>query len=409
MATESSVHHVWPLGGHSRIPAWVYSDEAVFAREMEVFHAGATWSFVGLECEIPEIGSFKRTWVGAKPVIVVRDAKGAVNVLENRCAHRGTAVCWENSGTAKSFTCPYHQWMYDLSGALRGVPFRRGAPGGGGMPEDFRPADHGLRRLRVHLEGGSIWATFSEDVPAFEDYCGPDIMKQVRRLLPGKPLRLLGTARQIIPCNWKLYFENGRDTYHATLLHSFFITFGLYRADSVNRSIPTNGPHMINTSAYAGKKVTQSTAEMKRFGETFDMLDKETVTPVDEFNDKLSSALQIFPSIFFQQHANSLAMRQIIPRSATSVEIVWTHYGYEDDDEQLRRLRLKQANMVGPSGFVSMDDSEVLTQVQRMISRYPESIGMLDMGGRDILPQDTMATDVGIRAFYHFYRNAMGF
>ena len=33
---------------------------------------------------------------------------------------------------------------------------------------------------------------------------------------------------------------------------------------------------------------------------------------------------------------------------------------------------------------------------------------MLEMGGRDIAPQDTMVTEVLIRAFYRFYREPMG-
>ena len=47
-------------------------------------------------------------------------------VLVNRCAHRGTMVCPADRGHARTFTCPYHGWTYDLSGELLGVPY----PGG---------------------------------------------------------------------------------------------------------------------------------------------------------------------------------------------------------------------------------------------------------------------------------------
>ncbi len=45
-----------------------------------------------------------------------------------------------------------------------------------------------------------------------------------------RPLQVLGYSRQKINGNWKLYAENLRDTYHASLLHEFFVTYGVDRA-----------------------------------------------------------------------------------------------------------------------------------------------------------------------------------
>src|SRR5207249_3033750 len=81
---------------------------------------------------------------------------GALNVLPNRCAHRGVQFCRQTSGSTTTFTCPYHQWSYDLTGRLLGVPFRKGVNGRGGMPADFRPSEHGLERLAVHERHGVL-------------------------------------------------------------------------------------------------------------------------------------------------------------------------------------------------------------------------------------------------------------
>src|SRR3546814_2763266 len=96
-----------------------------------------SWNFVGLDCEVPEPNSFKRSWVGERPVIITRDAGGEIHVVENRCAHRGSLLCWKNRGQAKDITCPYHHWTSYLSGALMGLPFLRGVQGKGGMPRDL--------------------------------------------------------------------------------------------------------------------------------------------------------------------------------------------------------------------------------------------------------------------------------
>ena len=58
--------------------------------------------------------------------------------------------------------------------------------------------------------------------------------------------------------------------------------------------------------------------------------------------------------------------------------------------------------------FVSMDDSEMLNQVQIGVTGYPEARGIVEMGGRDTEPADYMVTEVLIRSFYDYYRNAMG-
>ena len=71
-------------GGSHRIPNRIYVDAELHARELEAFFYKAHWCYVALECEIPKPGDYKATMIGEKPVIVVRDRDGSVNVLENR-------------------------------------------------------------------------------------------------------------------------------------------------------------------------------------------------------------------------------------------------------------------------------------------------------------------------------------
>ena len=118
--------HPLAFTSNSRIPAWVYTDHAIYQRELERIFYRAHWCYVGLDAEIPAPGDFKRTRLGERSVIMVRDAQGEVNVVENRCAHRGVAFCREDFGNREKFVCPYHQWQYDRAGNLKGVPFRNG-------------------------------------------------------------------------------------------------------------------------------------------------------------------------------------------------------------------------------------------------------------------------------------------
>ena len=129
----------WPEIGPSRVPYPVYTDPALYREELERFFYRGHWCYVGLEAEIPETGDFKRTRVGERSVIMVRGADGAINVVENRCAHRGAEFCQQEHGRVKDFICPYHQWSYDLAGNLQGVPFRRGVRRDGKVEGACRP------------------------------------------------------------------------------------------------------------------------------------------------------------------------------------------------------------------------------------------------------------------------------
>jgi anthranilate 1,2-dioxygenase large subunit len=399
---------VWPKEGWSRVPFWVYTDPDLYKRELDLFFYGRSWNYVALECEIPEKGSFKRSWIGERQVVVVRGENDAVHIWENRCAHRGARLCWKNKGKEESFTCPYHQWNFALDGKLQGVPLKRGVLKKGGMPTDFDNATHSLTKLQVHVENGTIWASFHSNPPLFSEYSGPQVMQAIHRHFPGRKLKLLGYNRQLIPSNWKLYIENLKDPYHATLLHSFLITFGLWRADTQSESLPTVSGHSLMMSRNVGKKKTDVNDGMTRFKDSLELHDKDSVTPLREFDDGQVVAITHFPSVVVHQQANTFGMRHIIPKGIDSFELAWTFFGYEDDSQEMTRLRIRHANLYGPAGYVAMEDGEVLSESQAGAHHADAFNAVLEMGGRDVEPQDHMVTEVLIRAFYKHYREAMG-
>src|ERR1700722_18097891 len=138
----------WPKEGNSRIPYRVFSDPDIYRTELNRLFLGATWQFLVLANELPAPGDYKTTFLGETPVIVTRGEDGEIHAMVNRCAHRGNLVCLKERGhTTDGLTCVYHAWRYDLAGNLASVAFRRGVGGKGGMPENFRLDQHGLKQL----------------------------------------------------------------------------------------------------------------------------------------------------------------------------------------------------------------------------------------------------------------------
>src|SRR5437879_12347313 len=91
----------------------------------------------------------------------------------------------------------------------------------------------------------------------------------------------------------------------------------------------------------------------------------------------------LWRNLIIQQQSNTLAMRQLITRGPAAFELAWTYFGYAADDEEMTRRRLRQANLMGPAGFVSLDDSEGMKFSQIGVGPYPEGAGGMGRGGGD--------------------------
>ena len=405
--------YVWPQEGLTRIPDWVYTDQTIYEREVDKIFHGRTWNYVALECEIPNPGDYIRSNVGPTPVVVARADDGSINVFENRCAHRAAEFCRELNGNAKEFVCPYHQWTYDLKGNLAGVPFRRGVNGKGGMPADFKTSDHGLRKLSVTTHRGVVFASYCETMESFEDYLGPEVLGEFDATFDGRKLKLLGYYRHSLPGNWKLYHENLKDPYHATLLHTFLVTFGLLVAG--NRSLmladPT-GRHGVMASAKSDGKAVTSDAkkEMRAYREGMTLEEPRFMDFIDEFNSPWSVTMStVWPNLIVQREMNTLGVRQIVPTGPHEFIMKWTMFGFEGDSEEMTRHRLRQGNLMGPAGFLGLEDNEAIKFVQDGMQHVPNGEHLVKLDPDiEAGTADSLISEAAIRAMYKHWRQEMG-
>jgi salicylate 5-hydroxylase large subunit len=359
---------------------------------------------------VPHPGSFKRTTIGERSVLMVRNRKGAINVLENRCAHRAMRFCRERSGRVKTLLCPYHQWNYNLDGDLLGVPFQRGVKGKGGMPADFILGDHGLTKLQVATRGGMVFACFDANVEPLEDYIGPKILPFFDRTFDGRTLVIHGYSRQRIPGNWKLMLENIKDPYHPGLLHTWFVTFGLWRADNESQLvIDETGRHASMISRRRDVVDIEVAKAATSYRENMKLHDGRMLDIVHEpwWGTPTVCMTTLFPNVVLQQQVNSLSTRQIIPVRPDIFDFVWTHFGFADDSQEMTERRMDQANLFGPAGFVSADDGEVIEFSQDGLRQNGDAATYCELGGTDISDADHIVTETLIRGMYGYWRKVM--
>ena len=129
-----------------------------------------------------------------------------------------------------------------------------------------------------------------------------------------------------------------------------------------------------------------------------------------ERDDKLSLAIvSVFPTAVLAQISNSLAMRQIRTRGIDEHEVFSTVFGYEDDPPEMTAHRLRQANLVGPAGLVSMEDGEAIEIAHRASRPTPRHTTVVELGGGGLISdRDYRVNDVPVRGFWSYYAELMG-
>jgi anthranilate 1,2-dioxygenase large subunit len=279
------------------------------------------------------------------------------------------------------------------------------------MAPEFHKEEHHLQRLRVEELCGLVFGTFSDTVADLETYLGPVVVGGVKRVLEGRPAHIIGRSTQILPNNWKLYAENVRDTYHASILHSFLTTFRINRLSmpgSIN--ISEDGGHHFSQAKldYAAEDADYKAANL-RSDTDLKLQDNSVVESVDEFGDQVSvQILTVFPSLVLQQVRNTLAVRVIRPRGVDKTELDWVHLGFDADDDSMQERRLRQGNLIGAAGYIAMEDGCVGGFVQRALQYNDDNSGIVMMGGHEAQSQTFRASEAAIRGFWKKYRAVTG-
>jgi phenylpropionate dioxygenase-like ring-hydroxylating dioxygenase large terminal subunit len=226
-------------------------------------------------------------------------------------------------------------------------------------------------------------------------------------------MEVIGRFTQALPNNWKLYVENVKDSYHASLLHLFFTTFELNRLSQKGGVIvDESGGHHVSYSMIdpaAEKDASYKEQALRSDNDRYRLKDPSLLAGFKEYEDGVTlQILSVFPGFVLQQIQNCLAVRQVLPKGVARTELNWTYLGYADDTPEERRVRLKQSNLIGPAGFISMEDGAVGGFVQRGIAGAHDQEAVVEMGGDGAESSEGRATEASVRGFWKAYRQHMG-
>lgn len=351
-----------------RVDGALYSDPAIFEAELEAIWY-RTWVYVGHESEVAEPNDFVQKWIGLQPIIMTRDSSGKVNLLLNRCTHRGNQVCVTHKGKAKSFTCPYHSWMFGNDGKLIGYPFPDGY-------EKCDKAELGLGRVtRVASYRGFVFGSFAAEGPSLEEHLG-GAKETIDRLVQASPEGEVeitaGFLQHKVKANWKFLLENECDGYHPAFVHSSIFGIAqsgigaLYgpRSTAITRDYG-NG----HTEVDLRPEFRKIDNPLGWFGTTPDRLPDYVQKMENSYGPEKARQVMIdgtphvmiFPNLF-------IAEIQIFVLQPVAVDCTIQHVTalqFKGAPDLNRRMRQQTMGSVGPAGFLLADDSEMYERTQR--------------------------------------------
>lgn len=378
----------WPAKVNE-IPKEIFDREDLFQLELERIFYGAEWHPVAHAGELPNKGDFKTFALGEIPLLIARAQDDRIRVFFNACSHRGTLLETHSRGNKTEFECPYHRWLFDDTGALRGCPGK----------DEFAPSfdmkDFGLAQPRMAEFAGLIFITLSDQTPDIETYLGR-VADPLRSLLGGDGrLKLLGYQKVVYDTNWKAYVDN--DGYHAPLLHAAF------------KLLNWQGGKGAQYATERGHIAFES--ELKMPTNPGFLQDPSLIEFKGTHTSKGSLIVSINPITVLTKHLDMINLRFAIARSVNKTEVHYAYFAHADDDEEMVRHRLRQSsNMLGPCGLVSMEDASIFQRIHIGNHTPGNAVFQKGVNREDGIWYDFKQNDEsGNLPKWEYYRQVMGF
>ncbi|MGH7016958.1 MAG: aromatic ring-hydroxylating oxygenase subunit alpha [Caulobacteraceae bacterium] len=190
------------------LPPACYTDPEFFRFEKEACF-NHEWLCVGRRSQVASPGDYFTTSIIGEPIIVAHGRDDVIRAFSAVCQHRAMLVA-EGAGNARGFVCPYHHWVYSLSGELVNAPAME-------RTCDFDRKDVRLAPFKVEIWEGFIFINFDNDAaPLAPRLSAVSAAIANYRLAETEELPSM-TGR--FAWNWKVMFENNNDGYHASKLH----------------------------------------------------------------------------------------------------------------------------------------------------------------------------------------------
>ncbi len=208
--TVAAIPKDWDRRG---LPAWSFFNPEMLELEKDMLFR-AHWQLVCHVSDIPNAGDFITLDVVGERALVIRGKDGVVRAFHNLCRHRGSRVVAEDSGTCKSaIICPFHGWVYNLDGTLRGAAQPQTLP-------DLDPVKMGLKPIDMDIWQGFVFVRFKPGPqPAMSQVLAHFDDEVAQYALDNLEPDGNGFFTEEIEANWKCVRDVDNEGYHVPMAH----------------------------------------------------------------------------------------------------------------------------------------------------------------------------------------------
>ena len=304
------------------LPAWTYHSEAMFQLERTELFLNH-WQLAGHVSNIPNPGDWLALDLLGERAVVLRGTDGVVQAFHNLCRHRGARVVDGQAGHCKgALICPFHGWVYNLDGSLRGAA----------RPETFGDMDRNqfnLKLIEMEIWHGFIFLRFLPGPqPAVKECLLPydaDFTDfRADGIIPVGEPGYWGDA----PVNWKSVCDVDNEGYHVALDHpSLQELYGRSYVDLFHK----NG--LAQSNAIYGDRPGRrwSVRNYVKFSPLQDWLPKRLQRAWNYYG--------LFPNTVFIFTPESVQFYAEIPLSAGKTRMSSGIYRQSDESRQIRAAR----------------------------------------------------------------------
>ena len=306
----------------SGLPGWTYNNEELFELEsVNIFKKN--WQLACHESDLPEIGDYITYDMLGERALLVRGQDKQIRAFHNLCRHRGSRLVVGERGNCKNvITCPFHAWVYNLDGTLRG-PSRS---------ETFPLIDRnewGLKPIELDKFMGFYFVRFQpSNYPKASDILERHKDKfelyHTDNIISASKISL----SESLPINWKTVRDVDNEGYHVAQAHP-----GLY--DLYGENYWDEDYHYWSTVSVGEiNKKPSKLWTVKKYRKILEQLEE----PYSEL-PRQWLYIGIFPNTVFGFYPDSVIFYQEIPLKYNETQIRSAVYKRNNESRALKALR----------------------------------------------------------------------
>ena len=205
---DVSIPKKWDRKG---LPSWTYKSKQLLEIEKESLFFNH-WQLICHQSDLSSIGDFLTFDLCNERILIIRDNENIVRAFYNLCRHRGSRVMANEKGNCTAIVCPFHGWVYNLDGTLRGASQPKSFP-------KFNKKDFGLKKIECEIWNGLVFIRLNKGPQKSVKSLMSPFSEELGNYKIDKMVPTDGIWTQRTEVNWKSVRDVDNEGYHVPMAH----------------------------------------------------------------------------------------------------------------------------------------------------------------------------------------------